>query len=73
MKTGIVTVKTITIGQKGKRALASHGIKSSFVKIDADKNINGCQYGIKFNERDYYDVISILRENHIEYGAYKEK
>ena len=53
MKTNIVTVKTITIGMKGKKALASRGIKSSLVKIDFSQSENGCQYGLKFNERDY--------------------
>ena len=73
MKTSIVTVPTVTIGLKGKKVLAAKGIKSSIVKIDYTKNQNGCQYGIKFNERDYYDVISALRERGIEYGVYTEK
>ena len=58
---------------KCKKALASRGIKSSLVKIDFTKSENGCQYGIEFNERDFYDVISILRENEIEYGVYDSK
>jgi hypothetical protein len=56
---------------KGKKALASRGIKCSLIKIDFTQSENGCQYGLKFNERDYYDVISALRENGIEYGAYR--
>ena len=73
MKTNTVTVKTITIGMKAKKALASRGIKSSLVKIDISQSENGCQYGLKFNERDYYEVISALRENGIEYGVYKSR
>ena len=73
MKTSVVTVPTVTIGLNGKKALAAKGIKSGIVKIDYTKNQNGCQYGIKFNERDYYDVISTLRERGIEYGVYTEK
>ena len=71
MKTDIVTVKTITIGLKGKKVLAERGIKSSLVKIDFTKGQDGCQYGLKFNERDYRDVVSILKENGIEYGVYR--
>lgn len=71
MRSNTVTVKTITIGLKGKKALANQGIKSSLVKIDFTQTENGCQYGLKFNERDYYDVISILKEQGIEYGVYK--
>ena len=71
MKTNVVTVKTITIGLKGKKALAANGIKSSLVKIDFTKAENGCQYGLKFNERDYRDVIKVLRESNIEYGVYR--
>ena len=73
VKTDTVTVKTITIGLKGKKALASRGIKSSLIKIDFTQSENGCQYGLRFNERDYREVISILRENGIEYGAYRAK
>ena len=73
MKTNVITVKTITIGLKAKKALALSGIKSTLVKIDYTKAQNGCQYGLRFNERDYRDVIKILKENGIEYGAYREK
>lgn len=73
MKSNTVTVKTITIGLKGKKALANKGIKSNLVKIDFTQNQNGCQYGLRFDEREYYDVISTLKENGIEYGAYKER
>ena len=71
LRSNTVTVKTITIGLKGKKALAAQGIKSDLVKIDFTQTENGCQYGLKFNERDYYNVISILKEQGIEYGVYK--
>ena len=71
MKTDIVTVKTITIGLKGTKVLAERGLKSSLVKIDFTKSQDGCQYGLKFNDRDYRDVVSILKENGIEYGVYR--
>ena len=58
---------------KGKKALSKRGIKSSLVKIDYTKNQTGCQYGLEFNESDFYDVISVLRENDIQYGVYEEK
>ena len=61
------------MGLKGKKALAEHGIKSSLIKIDFTKSQDGCQYGLKFNERDYRNAVSILRENGIEYGVYREK
>lgn len=69
----IVTVKTITMGLKARKALAAHGIKSRLVKIDASKSQNGCQYGIEFKNVYFYDVVSILRANEIEYGVYKTK
>ena len=71
MKTGIITVKTITLGLKGKRALSAEGIKSRVVKIDATESKSGCQYGLEFNALNYYDAIRIMRENGIEYGVYK--
>ena len=73
MKTSIVTVKTITLGLKGRKALAAKGIKSNIVKIDYSKTESGCHYGLRFNERDYYGAILALKENGIEYGVYKEK
>lgn len=69
----IVTVKTITIGLKGKRALAAYGIKSRIVKIDASKSQNGCQYGIEFKADNFYEAARALRESGIEYGVYKAK
>ena len=70
MKKSIVTVKTLTIGLKGKKALSSHGIKSRLVKIDASRSYNGCQYGIEFDAGNFYDAVRILRESEIEYGVY---
>ena len=69
----IVTVKTVTIGLKGKKALSSRGIKSRVVKIDASKSQNGCQYGIEFETDNFYEAIEALRENGIQYGVYKSK
>lgn len=69
----IVTVKTVTIGLKGKKALSAHGIKSRVVKIDAGKSQNGCQYGIEFEADNFYEAISALRESGIEYGVYRSK
>ena len=69
----IVTVKTVTIGLKGKKALSSRGIKSRVVKIDASKSQNGCQYGIEFKTDNFYEAIEALRENGIQYGVYKSK
>lgn len=69
----IVTVKTITIGLKGKRVLSSCGIKSTVVKIEAGASEGGCQYGLQFSEKHFYDAVSALRENGIEYGVYKPK
>ena len=73
MKTNIVTVKTVTIGLKGKRALSARGIKANIVKIDSTKSESGCQYGLEFKENKFYDVIATLRENGIEYGVYYPK
>ena len=73
MKTSIVTVKTITIGMKCKKALAARGIKSKLIKIDYSRSEKGCQYGVEFSERDFYDAISALRDCGIEYGVYDSK
>ena len=69
----IVKVKTVTIGLKGKKALAAYGISSRVVKIDASKSQNGCQYGIEFEADNFYEAARALRESGIEYGVYKAK
>lgn len=73
LKKSIVTISTVTIGIKAKKALSKRGIKSNLVKIDFTKNQNGCQYGLEFNERDFYDVVAFLREIGIQYGVYEPK
>jgi len=73
LKNSIVTVKTITIGLKGRKALSGRGIKSRLVKIDASQSESGCQYGIEFRSSDFYEAVRALRENGIEYGVYKSK
>lgn len=73
MKKNIVTVKTITIGLKGKKLLNARGIKSGIVKIDSTRSETGCQYGLEFYERDFYEAISILKDHGISYGVYKQK
>ena len=73
LKRSIVTVNTITIGMKGKKVLSKNGIKSNLVKIDSSKNQLGCQYGLEFDGNDFYNAVSILRENGIQYGVYEEK
>ena len=73
MKRSILTVNTITIGMKAKKALSKRGIKSALIKIDSSKTQMGCQYGLEFYEKDFYDVISILRANEIQYGVYEPK
>ena len=69
----ILTVPTVTVGLKGKKALASQGIKASVIKIDGTESKNGCQHGLEFKEKDFYTAISILREKGIEYGVYKSR
>ena len=69
----IVTVKTVTIGLKGKKALSAYGIKSRVVKIDAGKSQPGCQYGIEFETDNFYEAVSALRGSGIEYGVYRSK
>ena len=69
----ILTVKTITMGLKAKKILASHSIKSRLIKIDASRSMNGCQYGIEFSEYEFHNAVNALKEAGMEYGVYKRK
>ena len=73
MKKGLLTVKTVTIGLKARKILRGCGIKSNLVKIDYTRSESGCQYGLEFDERDFYEVISALKKHEINYGVYKPK
>ena len=65
MKTGIITVSTVTVGIKARKILAKSGIKTKIVKLDSERS--GCTYGLEFNIKDFYDIASILRTNKIDY------
>lgn len=66
----ILTVSTPTYAIKAKRILRNIGINTEVVKVDTS---NGCTHGIKFSDRYFYDVISMLREKNISYRVYETK
>ena len=70
MKSSIITVTTVTLALKAKKILAKEGIRSNVVKVESAQN--GCLYGIEFPTQYFYDVVSILRNNYIEY-TYRKK
>lgn len=67
MNTTTVTVESVTYAQKIKRLLEKRSIRSKLIKNSGDKSGNGCAFGIRIDSRYLYDVVSILKENGINY------
>ena len=65
MKKTKVMVGSITYAIKLRKLLLREGINSSIVKGDK----NGCVHGLEVDYSDFYTVISIMRENNIEYSV----
>jgi hypothetical protein len=67
MKYDIITIPTVTLALKAKKALAKQGIEVRVVKLSEITRNNGCAYGIEFNAFNAFSVISVLKEADIPY------
>ena len=65
-----LTVGSITYAIKARKLLSRNKISSSLIKIDRQKAAKGCEYGIKFAPKDFYEVVMILKGANIEYSVY---
>ena len=65
MKKTKIMVGSITYATKLRKLLARVGIKSRIIKGEK----NGCIHGLEVDYADFYTVISIMRENNIEYSV----
>lgn len=66
----IVTVGTVTYAIKLRKLLSREGIRSKLVKVDAREGSGGCTNGVEIENKDFYRVISILKNNGISYSVY---
>ncbi len=57
---------------KVRRLLAKNDIKSSLIKINAEKSQSGCTYGIKISGSDFYNAVVVLKNNGITYSLYSQ-
>lgn len=64
----IVTAKTMTQAQKGKRALSMQKIEAEIVSLDKNLTQNGCAYGVSFPCRFGPAVERILKDSGVAYG-----
>lgn len=69
MKKSILSVPTLTVGLKAKKALEKAGIKVNLIKKDSDGAKKGCAYAIEFDVRYFYDVIGIMQEKELPYSG----
>lgn len=69
-----VTLTTITptYALKAKRLLKSYGISAEVVKVAQSKK-EGCNSGIKVDDKDLHDVTSIFKNAGIKYSIFTER
>ena len=67
----IFSIGTLTESIRAKRLLSHEGIAVQTVKLEPVKSKKGCAYGIEFKEANLYSVVHILRNNDIDYNAYR--
>jgi hypothetical protein len=73
LNTIILTVGSVTYAIKVRKLLEHAGVKCKVVKINSENTQNGCSYGIKIDERMFYQAVAILRANSIDYAVYNSK
>lgn len=70
MSSRIFSIGSMNSAIRARRYLARAKIESEVVKIDQRYAVNGCQYGISFDDRDLYDVVRALKVGAIPYHMY---
>lgn len=68
LKTDTVLFNSITHANKFLRILKRLNVEAKLVKVGENKSNNGCTYGIAYNTRDYFTVISLLKESNLPYS-----
>lgn len=67
MGTTVLSVKSSTYAMMAKKHLKKDGISSKLVKLDKEYGDNGCGYGIRIDNRDFFRTVAILGRLGIEY------
>ena len=70
LNTTTITVGSVTYAIKVRKLLEHRGIKSKLIKIDSSKSKSGCAYGIQLQSSFFYDAVSILKSNGVNYSVY---
>ena len=64
----IVSLKSITIATKGKKALEKSNIYSEIVKLDPKMTKKGCSYGLRFDCLYLNYLEDVFSKNKIKYS-----
>ena len=72
MNTTTLTVGSVTYAIKVRKLLERAGVKSKLVKVDSSKSKSGCTYGIQLQTALFYDAVTVLKNNGINYSVYNE-
>lgn len=63
----IVSLKSMTVALKAKKALNQSYIDCEIIKLEPNMTKKGCAYGIKFDCINIYSVENVLNENRVKY------
>lgn len=72
MGTAVLAVKSSTYAMMAKKHLKKEGIGSKLIKLDTETTENGCGYGLRVDNRDFFRSVAILGRLGIEYTALSE-
>ena len=64
----IIAMKSMTYGEKAKRAAQNLGIRGQIVSIDPSVTKKGCAYGFSLPCSDVEELLSVLDKKGIRYG-----
>ena len=73
MRKDILTIPTVTLALKAKKLLSKKRISASIVHFNANESKNGCSYGLEFDMKDYFSVLSTLKDAEIPYQIFKKE
>ncbi|MBE6599160.1 MAG: DUF3343 domain-containing protein [Ruminococcaceae bacterium] len=64
----IITMKSMTLAEKAKRAASAVGISARIVNIDPAVTKRGCAYGLTLSCGEAERLRGVLERKHIPYG-----
>ena len=68
MRTYHITFRSITLAQRGERALQRGGIGCTLQRAPKQMAKNGCGYSLRIRPMDAADALELLRQNQVPFS-----